>query len=136
MMAATKRRAPEPSRQPDRTNQPLTGNTGSPACYPSRQARPTRLSGNNSEHQNLTPDNTLLNTALNEERSFRKMLSYNGSAAPMASLIFTDTAPAIAAFIDRPAGDVDGDDTSLIAGLPVWNWRTDEDMPDLPSPMS
>ncbi len=57
MMAATKRRAPEPSRQPDRTNQPLTGNTGSPACYPSRQARPTRLSGNNSEHQNLTPDN-------------------------------------------------------------------------------
>ncbi len=81
-------------------------------------------------------DRTLLSTAISEERSFRKMLSYNGSAAPMASLILTDTAPAIAAFIDRPAGDADGDEISLIAGLPVWNWRTDEDMPDFPSPMS
>lgn len=77
-------------------------------------------------------DLTLLNTALDEGRSFRKVLSYNGSAAGMASLIFIDTTPAIAAFIDRPAGDVEGD--ASIAGLPVWTWRTDEDMPDLPSP--
>jgi hypothetical protein len=79
-------------------------------------------------------DHTLLSTAINADRSFRKVLSYNGSATALASLVFTDTAPAIAAFIDRPAGDDEGDDS--IAGLPVWNWRTDEDMPDLPSPMS
>lgn len=77
-------------------------------------------------------DRTLLSTALSEERSFRKVLSYNGSATAMASLIFTDTEPPIAAFIDRPANDAEGD-TSM-AGLPVWNWRTDETMPDLPSP--
>lgn len=78
-------------------------------------------------------DRTLLNTAIEQERSFRKVLSYNGSATPVASLIFTDTTPAVAAFIDRPAAaDADGDDS--IAGLPVWTWRTDEDMPDLPSP--
>ena len=79
-------------------------------------------------------DRTVLSTAIAEERSFRKVLSYNGSATAVASLIFTDTTPAIAAFIDRPAGEADGD--TSIAGLPVWNWRTDEDMPDLPSPMS
>ncbi|MBU8826473.1 DUF1173 family protein [Mycolicibacterium goodii] len=79
-------------------------------------------------------DRTLLSTAIDEQRSFRKVLSYNGSAIPMASLIFTDTTPAIAAFIDRPAGEGDGEGS--IAGLPVWNWRTDEDMPDLPSPTS
>jgi hypothetical protein len=77
-------------------------------------------------------DRTLLSTAIAEERSFRKVLSYNGSTAAMASLVFTDTTPAIAAFIDRPADDTDGD--ASIAGLPVWHWRTDEDMPDLPSP--
>ncbi|MBN3459490.1 DUF1173 family protein [Mycobacterium sp. DSM 3803] len=76
-------------------------------------------------------DRALLSTAIDSERSFRKVLSYNGTASPMASLIFTDTTPAIAAFIDRPADA----DTSA-GGLPVWNWRTDEDMPDLPSPMS
>lgn len=80
-------------------------------------------------------DRTLLMTAIDEERSFRKVLSYNGSATALASLVFTDTTPAIAAFIDRPAGcEADGD--ASLAGLPVWNWRTDEDMPDLPSPMS
>lgn len=84
-------------------------------------------------------DRTLLSTAIDEERSFRKVLSYNGSETTIASLILTDTSPAIAAFIDRPAGDSDGDDgdgdgDGSIAGLPVWNWRTDEDMPDLPSP--
>lgn len=79
-------------------------------------------------------DRALLSTALEEQRSFRKVLSYNGSSTTaLASLVFTDTAPAIAAFIDRPAGEADGD--TSIAGLPVWNWRTDEDMPDLPSPM-
>ncbi|MGY1994503.1 DUF1173 family protein [Mycolicibacterium fortuitum] len=77
-------------------------------------------------------DRTLLDTAIEQERSFRKVLSYNGSATTMASLIFTDTTPAVAAFIDRPTGETDGDDS--IAGLPVWNWHTDEDMPDLPSP--
>jgi len=76
-------------------------------------------------------DRTVLSTAIAEERSFRKVLSYNGSATAVASLIFTDTTPAIAAFIDRPAGEADGD--TSIAGLPVWNWRTDQDMPDLPS---
>jgi hypothetical protein len=79
-------------------------------------------------------DRILLSTAIDEERSFRKVLPYNGSATAMASLIFTDTTPAIAAFVDRPVGEADGD--TSIAGLPVWNWRTDEDMPDLPSPMS
>ncbi|MDW5610430.1 DUF1173 family protein [Mycolicibacterium sp. D5.8-2] len=79
-------------------------------------------------------DRTLLSTAIDEQRSFRKVLSYNGSAIALASLIFTDTTPAIAAFIDRPVGETDGD--APIAGLPVWNWRTDEDMPDLPSPTS
>jgi hypothetical protein len=80
-------------------------------------------------------DRALLNTAIAEERSFRKVLSYNGSSTTaLASLIFTDTTPAIAAFIDRPAGETDGEPS--IAGLPVWNWRTDEDMPDLPSPIS
>ena len=78
-------------------------------------------------------DRALLGTAIAEERSFRKVLSYNGSATPMASLVFTDTHPAIAAFVDRPVVD-DADGDSSIAGLPVWNWRTDEDMPDLPSP--
>lgn len=79
-------------------------------------------------------ERTLLNTAIGQERSFRKVLSYNGSATAMASLIFTDTSPAVAAFIDRPAAaDAEGDDS--IAGLPVWNWRTDEDMPVLPSPV-
>jgi Protein of unknown function (DUF1173) len=77
-------------------------------------------------------ERTLLDTAIAEGRSFRKVLPYNGSSAPMASLILTDTTPAIAAFIDRPTGDADGD--ASIAGLPVWNWRTEEDMPDLPSP--
>lgn len=84
---------------------------------------------------NGAADRTLLNTVIDNERSFRKVLSYNGSTTALAALIFTDTAPAIAAFIDRPTGDTDSDDTS-IAGLPVWNWRTDEDMPDLPSPAS
>lgn len=79
-------------------------------------------------------DLTLLNTALDEGRSFRKVLPYNGSAAPLASLIFTDTTPATAAFIDRPVGDSTADVS--IAGLPVWTWRTDEDMPDLPPPTS
>ena len=79
-------------------------------------------------------DRTLIATAIEEERCFRKVLSYNGSATALASLVFTDTTPAIAAFIDRPAGETDDD--SSIAGLPVWNWRTDEDMPDLPSPLS
>lgn len=78
-------------------------------------------------------DRALLSTAIVEERSFRKVLAYNGSTTALASLIFTDTTPAIAAFIDRPAGEDDGE--CSIAGLPVWNWRTDEDMPDLPSPM-
>jgi hypothetical protein len=77
-------------------------------------------------------DRTLLSTAIDEQRSFRKVVSYNGSASAMASLIFTDTSPAIAAFIDRPTGEDDADTT--IARLPVWNWRTEEDMPDLPSP--
>lgn len=77
-------------------------------------------------------DRTLLDTVIAEERPFRKVLSYNGSNTALASLIFTDTTPAIAAFIDRPTGEADGDIS--IAGLPVWNWRTDEDMPDLPSP--
>lgn len=77
-------------------------------------------------------DRTLLDTVIAEERPFRKVLSYNGSNTAVASLIFTDTTPAIAAFIDRPTGAVDGE--TSIAGLPVWNWRTDEDMPDLPSP--
>lgn len=80
-------------------------------------------------------DRTLLMTAIDEERSFRKVLSYNGSATALASLVFTDTTPAIAAFIDRPAG-CESDGAASLAGLPVWNWRTDEDMPDLPSPMS
>lgn len=77
-------------------------------------------------------DHTLLNTAIAEQRSFRKVLTYNGSTTLMASLIFTDTTPAIAAFIDRPTGHSDVENT--VAGLPVWNWRTEEDMPDLPSP--
>ncbi|QIV79917.1 DUF1173 family protein [Mycolicibacterium frederiksbergense] len=77
-------------------------------------------------------DRALLDTVIAEERPFRKVLSYNGSNTALASLIFTDTTPAIAAFIDRPTGEADGDIS--IAGLPVWNWRTDEDMPDLPSP--
>lgn len=80
-------------------------------------------------------DRTLLRTVVDQERVFRKVLSYNGGSAVLASLVFTDTAPAIAAFIDRPAGDLDGE-ASSIAGLPVWTWRTDEDMPDLPSPAS
>ena len=78
-------------------------------------------------------DRALLNAAIEDQRSFRKVLSYNGSSTPMASLVFTDTAPAVAAFIDRPAGEIEGDDS--IAGLPVWNWHTGEDMPDLPSPL-
>lgn len=81
MMAATKRRAPEPSRQPDRTNQPLTGNTGSPACYPSRQARPTRLSGNNSEHQNLTPDNGVSLSSSDESLTPRALLRFPDAIA-------------------------------------------------------
>lgn len=80
-------------------------------------------------------DRTLLMTAIEAQRSFRKVLSYNGSATALASLVFIDTTPAIAAFVDRPAGCESDGDASL-AGLPVWNWRTDEDMPDLPSPMS
>jgi hypothetical protein len=79
-------------------------------------------------------DRILLGTAIAKERSFRKVVSYNGTATAMASLVFTDTIPAIAAFIDPPASETDGD--TSIAGLPVWNWRTDEDMPDLPSPTS
>lgn len=75
---------------------------------------------------------TLLNSAIEQERSFRKVLPYNGSCTALASLILTDTTPAVAVFIDRPTGETESDDS--IAGLPVWNWRTDEDMPDLPSP--
>lgn len=83
-------------------------------------------------------DRTLMTTAIEEERCFRKVLSYNGSTTALASLIFTDTTPAIAAFIDRPAGESseESEEDRVIAGLPVWNWRTDEDMPDLPSPLS
>ena len=77
-------------------------------------------------------DRTLLSTAVDQERMFRKVLAYNSSATAMASMDFTDTSPAVAAFIDRPAGDTDDD--ASIAGMPVWTWRTDEDMPDLPSP--
>lgn len=75
-------------------------------------------------------DRTLLNTAMAAGRSFRKVLPYNGSSTAMASLIFTDTTPAVAAFINRPVGDPDKDES--IAGLPVWNWNTIEDMPRLP----
>ena len=82
----------------------------------------------------LDAERTLLTTAIADDRCFRKVLPYNGSSTALASLIFTDTAPAIAAFIDRCGGEDDDDDES-IAGLPVWNWRTDEDMPDLPSPL-
>lgn len=77
-------------------------------------------------------DRTLLSTAVDHERMFRKVLAYNSSPTAMASMVFTDTSPAVAAFIDRPAGDTEGD--ASIAGMPVWTWRTDEDMPDLPSP--
>ncbi|NTY62583.1 DUF1173 family protein [Mycolicibacterium sphagni] len=76
-------------------------------------------------------DRTLLSTAVDDDRAFRKVLSYNGSSQAMASIVFTDCNPAVAGFIDRPAGDSD-DEESLVAGLPVWNWRTDEDMPELP----
>ncbi|GAA2429029.1 DUF1173 domain-containing protein [Mycolicibacterium llatzerense] len=76
-------------------------------------------------------DRTLLSTAVDAGRSFRKVLAYNGSATAMASLTFTDTTPPVAAFIDRSAGDAE--DGESIAGLSVWNWRTDEDMPELPS---
>lgn len=76
-------------------------------------------------------DRTLLASAVDDGRSFRKVLAYNGSKNAMASLIFTDTTPAVAAFIDRPAGE--SEDES-IGGLPVWNWRTVEDMPALPAP--
>lgn len=79
-------------------------------------------------------ERALLTTAIADERCFRKVLSYNGSSTALASLIFTDTAPATAAFIDRARGEDDGDES--IAGLPVWNWRTDDDMPDLPSPVA
>lgn len=72
-----------------------------------------------------------MTTAITDERCFRKVLPYNGSSTALASLIFTDTTPAIAAFIDRSGGE--DDDDNSIAGLPVWNWRTDEDMPDLPA---
>ncbi|SKO15564.1 DUF1173 family protein [Mycobacteroides abscessus] len=75
-------------------------------------------------------DRTLVSTAVDAGRSIRKVLAYNGSRNAMASLIFTDTTPAVAAFIDRSAAD--SDETS-IAGLPVWNWRTLEDMPPLPA---
>ncbi|MBU8819263.1 DUF1173 domain-containing protein [Mycolicibacterium goodii] len=81
-------------------------------------------------------DRTLLSIAVEQQRSFRKVLSYNGSSTVTASLVLTDTTPAVAAFIDRPAGTTDDDGDDSIAGLPVWNWRTDEDMPDLPTPMS
>lgn len=76
-------------------------------------------------------DRTLLATAVDAGRSLRKVLAYNGSSTAMATMIFTDTTPAVAAFIDRPAGE--GADES-ISGLPVWNWQTAENMPDLPSP--
>ena len=79
-------------------------------------------------------ERALLTTAIADERCFRKVLSYNGSSTALASLIFTDTAPATAAFIDRARGEDDGDES--IAGLPVWNWRTDDDMPDLPAPVA
>lgn len=79
-------------------------------------------------------DRTLLSTAVDAGRSFRKVLAYNGSATTVASLTFTDTTPPVAAFIDRPAGDAEGEES--IAGVSVWNWRTDEDMPDLPLTMS
>lgn len=75
-------------------------------------------------------DRTLLATAVEAGRSIRKVLAYNGSKNAMASLIFTDTTPAVAAFVNRSV--VDGEEGS-IAGLPVWNWRTVEDMPPLPS---
>ena len=75
-------------------------------------------------------DRTLLAAAVDAGRSIRKVLAYNGSKNAMASLIFTDSTPAVAAFIDRSAAD--SDETS-IAGLPVWNWRTIEDMPPLPA---
>lgn len=74
-------------------------------------------------------DRTLLNTAVDKGRSFRKVLAYNGSGTPLASMIFTDANPAVAAFIDRPADDTED---ASIAGLPVWNWHTTEDMPELP----
>lgn len=74
-------------------------------------------------------DRTLLASAVTAGRTFRKVLAYNGSAPAMASVIFTDTTPAVAAFIDRPVGE--GADDS-IAGLPVWNWQTADDMPPLP----
>ncbi|WP_078345315.1 DUF1173 family protein [Mycobacteroides chelonae] len=77
-------------------------------------------------------DRTLLATAVDTGRAFRKVLAYNGTRNAMASMIFTDTTPAVAAFINRPAGDLGEPGDTLIAGLPVWNWRTDEDMPRLP----
>lgn len=75
-------------------------------------------------------DRTLLASAIEAQRSFRKVLPYNGRRTALASLIFTDTAPAVAAFIDRPM--VEGDGDCMTGGLPVWNWHTDEDMPALP----
>ena len=90
----------------------------------------------------------LLSTAIDERRRFRVCLRYNLSrTAASATLVFTDTDPTTAAFIDDSVslGDAmsaaadHADNTASpipdgVEGMAVWSWLTATEMPELPEP--
>ena len=73
------------------------------------------------------------------QRRFTKSLRFNvSSKTPMASIVLTDTVPAVALFIQNPGADQDAYracmDEAQAAGLGCWLWRAGvEEAPALPS---
>lgn len=79
-------------------------------------------------------DKVLLDTAVAQRRRFIKCLRYNLAAdAPMASLVFTDTAAPTAAFLLVADTDRDAvDELASATGTDTWTWVLGEPMPPLP----
>ena len=81
-------------------------------------------------------DKLLLDTAITARRRFTKSLRYNlTAAAPMASLVFTDTeVPTAAYLLDDPDERDEIDTLQNSTGTDTWTWVVRETMPALPAP--
>lgn len=81
-------------------------------------------------------DKLLLDTAITARRRFTKSLRYNlAAAAPMASLVFTDTEIPTAAYLLDDADERDAIDTlQATTGTDTWTWVVGETIPALPTP--
>jgi hypothetical protein len=88
-------------------------------------------------------DRLLMQTAVEEQRRFTRVLSYDADpATPMAALVFTDTDPPTAALVVHPThadhtqagrtlrkAEIEG---LTGAGLDAWTWPAGSPMPPLP----